>query len=267
MNYQFFFVLLLFFIKIYNSPVAVTDGGTGLITIPAHNLLIGNDTEPATVLAPSATTGIPIVSQGSSADPAFSTAVVEGGGTGLTSATAYAVLCGGTTSTNPFQSLASVGNVGQVLTSAGAGGLPTWTNPFIFQTATAILTAAQVNSLRASPVTLVAAAGAGTVICVLSCVAKMTYGGSNVFATSTGSLSLRYGTASGSIALTTAFANAGIIAASDQIASTIPFGFITSYGSATNSPVIVTNSVATEFTGGAGNTISITITYKVLTLP
>lgn len=48
------------------------------------------------------------------------------GGSGLTSATAYAVLCGGTTSTSPFQSVASVGNAGEVLTSNGAGLLPTF---------------------------------------------------------------------------------------------------------------------------------------------
>ncbi len=52
-------------------------------------------------------------------------AVTEGG-TGLSSATAYAVLCGGTTSTGAFQSIASVGTSGQVLTSNGAGALPTF---------------------------------------------------------------------------------------------------------------------------------------------
>lgn len=51
---------------------------------------------------------------------------VDNGGTGLSSMTAYAVLCGGTTSTGALQSLASVGTSGQVLTSNGAGALPTW---------------------------------------------------------------------------------------------------------------------------------------------
>jgi hypothetical protein len=48
------------------------------------------------------------------------------GGTGLASATAYAVLCGGTTSTGAHQSIAGVGTSGQVLTSNGAGTLPTF---------------------------------------------------------------------------------------------------------------------------------------------
>lgn len=50
------------------------------------------------------------------------------GGTGLASATAYAVLLGGTTSTGAFQSIASVGTSGQVLTSNGAGAKPTFQN-------------------------------------------------------------------------------------------------------------------------------------------
>lgn len=48
------------------------------------------------------------------------------GGTGRSSHTAYAVICGGTTSTAAQQSIASVGSSGEVLTSNGAGALPTF---------------------------------------------------------------------------------------------------------------------------------------------
>lgn len=48
------------------------------------------------------------------------------GGTGRSSHTAYAVLCGGTTSTAAQQSVAALGTAGQVLTSNGAGALPTF---------------------------------------------------------------------------------------------------------------------------------------------
>lgn len=51
---------------------------------------------------------------------------VAGGGTGRASHTAYAVICGGTSTTNPQQSIASVGTAGQVLTSNGAAALPTF---------------------------------------------------------------------------------------------------------------------------------------------
>jgi len=53
---------------------------------------------------------------------------VGSGGTGATSQTAYAVICGGTTSTGAYQSVASVGTAGQVLTSNGAGALPSFQN-------------------------------------------------------------------------------------------------------------------------------------------
>lgn len=55
---------------------------------------------------------------------------VSSGGTGRATATAYAVICGGTTATGPFQSVASVGTTGQVLTSNGVGALPTMQTGF-----------------------------------------------------------------------------------------------------------------------------------------
>jgi len=51
---------------------------------------------------------------------------VANGGTGRTTNTAYAVICGGTTTGGAEQSIASVGTAGQILTSNGAGALPTF---------------------------------------------------------------------------------------------------------------------------------------------
>ena len=51
---------------------------------------------------------------------------VANGGTGRATNTAYAVICGGTTTGGVEQSIASVGTTGQVLTSNGAGALPTF---------------------------------------------------------------------------------------------------------------------------------------------
>src|SRR3989344_4353516 len=48
------------------------------------------------------------------------------GGTGLSSLTTYAVLTGGTTSTGNLQQVSGLGTSGQVLTSNGAGALPSW---------------------------------------------------------------------------------------------------------------------------------------------
>src|SRR5215469_12363236 len=79
------------------------------VTVTQHDVLVGAASNGITSVAPSATSGVPLISQGAAADPAFGTAVVAGGGTGVTSTTAYAVLCGGTTSTGALQSIASVG--------------------------------------------------------------------------------------------------------------------------------------------------------------
>lgn len=67
---------------------------------------------------------------------------VAQGGTGDVSVTAYAVLCGGTTSTGAVQSVSGVGTANQVLTSNGASALPTWQTAatgawFLIRTATA----------------------------------------------------------------------------------------------------------------------------------
>jgi len=92
-----------------------------------YNVQVGGATTSTLAsVAPSATVGVPLVSAGAAVNPAFGTAVVAGGGTGATSFTAYAVTCGGTTSTGALQSIAGVGTSGQVLTSNGAGALPTF---------------------------------------------------------------------------------------------------------------------------------------------
>jgi hypothetical protein len=80
---------------------------------------------------------------------------VANGGTGVASATAYALLAGGTTTTGPFQSIASVGTSGQVLTSNGAGALPT------FQAASGGVTTISFGSTGLTPST--ATSGAVTV--------------------------------------------------------------------------------------------------------
>ena len=65
---------------------------------------------------------------------------VPSGGTGVSSATAYSVLCGGTTSTGAFQSVSGLGTSGQILTSNGTGALPTWqAAPAFFSSGTRLL--------------------------------------------------------------------------------------------------------------------------------
>ena len=119
------------------SALPVTSGGTGVTTSTGSG---------ANALATSPTLVTPVLGTPSSGTltncTGYTTANLSGsiglttqvtgtlpvanGGTGVTSATAYAVLTGGTTSTGAFQSIASVGTTGQVLTSNGASALPTF---------------------------------------------------------------------------------------------------------------------------------------------
>lgn len=70
--------------------------------------------------------------------------IVANGGTGKTTFTAYSVITAGTTATGAFQNVVGVGTSGQVLTSAGAGALPTWTSlvspagPWVDQTTASV---------------------------------------------------------------------------------------------------------------------------------
>jgi hypothetical protein len=96
------------------TDLAVADGGTGVSTLTG--IVKGNGTSAFSA----ASAGTDYYAPGST------DVAVADGGTGLSSATAYAVLCGGTTSTGAFQSIASVGTSGHVLTSNGAGALPTF---------------------------------------------------------------------------------------------------------------------------------------------
>jgi hypothetical protein len=114
--------------KTFSTPIAVASGGTGVASTTAYAVLCGGTTSTAALqsIASVGTSGQVLTSNGASNLPTFGTASVAGGGTGLTSTTAYAVLCGGTTSTAALQPIASVGTSGQVLTSNGAGALPTF---------------------------------------------------------------------------------------------------------------------------------------------
>ena len=104
--------------------------GTSAVTgnaITQYDVLVGGSGNAISSITPSATSGVPLISGGSSANPSFGTAVVAGGGTGVTSTTAYAPVCGGTSSTGALQSASTgISNSGYVLTSNGSSSLPSW---------------------------------------------------------------------------------------------------------------------------------------------
>jgi hypothetical protein len=117
------------------GTLPIANGGTNLTTYTQGDIVYASATNTLGKLADVAT-GNALLSGGVSADPAWGkvgltthvsdTLPVANGGTGRTTNTAYAVICGGTTTGGAEQSIASVGTSGQVLTSNGAGALPTF---------------------------------------------------------------------------------------------------------------------------------------------
>jgi hypothetical protein len=77
--------------------VGTGGGGTARSVLTAHDVLLGGS--PVQFAAPTATSGVPLISQGASADPIFGTATVPGGGTGITSCNNEQLVEGTATST------------------------------------------------------------------------------------------------------------------------------------------------------------------------
>lgn len=108
------------------GTLAIANGGTGS-TSTTYCSLTTNVT--GTLPIANGGTGSASTTYCSLTTNVTGTLPVANGGTGAVSQTAYAVLAGGTTSTGAYQSVASVGSSGQVLTSNGAGALPSFQTP------------------------------------------------------------------------------------------------------------------------------------------
>lgn len=79
------------------------------------------------------TCGGGVAASGDSATAFFPSGTLEMniGGTGVSTCTAYDVVFAGTTATGAFQCALGLGSAGQVLTSSGAGALPSWGNVLV----------------------------------------------------------------------------------------------------------------------------------------
>ncbi len=118
------------------TAIGVTKGGTGLTSCAQGDLFYGSASNTIAALSKDTNATRYLANTGTSNNPAWAqvalttgvtgTLPVANGGTGAASQTAYAVLCGGTTSTGAYQSVAGLGSSGQVLTSNGASALPTF---------------------------------------------------------------------------------------------------------------------------------------------
>ena len=111
------------------NTLSIANGGTNATATPTAGA-VAYGTGTAYAFTSAGTSGQALTSNGASA-PSFGTLGVAGGGTGLTTTTAYSVVFTGTTATGAFQASAGPGTSGYILTSNGAGALPTWQAPAV----------------------------------------------------------------------------------------------------------------------------------------
>lgn len=101
-------------------PTTINPSGQ---TITQYNVQTGGASNLLNNVSPSSTSGVPVISQGSSSQPVFGTATVAGGGTGQVTLTNHGVLVGAATSA--ITQLAA-GSAGQVLQSGGGSADPAY---------------------------------------------------------------------------------------------------------------------------------------------
>lgn len=280
-------------LNISSSGIVKFDGTATFsgVTTTQYNALVGDTSNGIASVAPSATSGVPLISQGASANPTFGTAVVAGGGTGRTTLTNHGVLVGAATSA--ITQLAT-GSANQVLLSGGASADPTWSTATYPATAgtsgnvltsdgtnwtssapsggnlllaTGTLTNSQIKNIRGTPVQAIAAPGSGKLIVPISAGSRLNYGGTSAFtAAASQTISLYY--------TSTSFPASMILSSNTLIGNTASYEFFVtgglSAGVATNkdnAALYMINSVATEISGNAANdnTISWFIFYYIWT--
>ena len=129
-----------------------------------------------------------------------------------------------------------------------------------------VLTAVQVKALRATPITLVAAPGAGKAIFLQSAILKLNYG-SEVFAETTDNLAIKLTDGSGAEVSQTIESTGFIDQAADTY--TTAFGKIDAIATAVameNAVIVIHNTGDGEITGNASDdsTVSVRVFYRVV---
>lgn len=151
------------------------------VTVTNHNVIVGAASNGLTSVAPSATSGVPLISQGAASDPVFGTVTVAGGGTGVATVTGvltgngtspitgsavdqYDVLVGG--ASNAVGSVGP-GTAGQVLQSGGAAANPSYstaTYPATAGTSGTVLQSNGTNIVNSTATYPATATGTGTIL-------------------------------------------------------------------------------------------------------
>jgi hypothetical protein len=111
------------------SNTQVQFNSSGALAGSANLTFDGTTLTANDIIDSSLTANKPVFTNGSNNLVSTGTVPVDQGGTGLTTTTAYGLIAAGTTATGNFQQVSGTGTSGQILTSNGAGALPTWQTP------------------------------------------------------------------------------------------------------------------------------------------
>lgn len=160
------------------------------------------------------------------------------------------------------------GGTGIDVTASGST-VTTALNEAIPQQATASLTSAEVKALRATPIEIIAAPGAGKVIEFIGATLKLVYGGSNAFTETDDNVAFKYTDGSG-LSVSGNIESTGFI---DQTASTYTSavrqgdGIVAATG-AENQALVLHNTGDGEIAGNAANdnTLEISVLYRVVSI-
>jgi hypothetical protein len=136
----------------------------------------------------------------------------------------------------------------------------------LIQHAAVSLTSAQVKALRASPITLVAAPGAGFLIEFVSAVLLLDYGGTNVFTESGNNLAVKYTDGSGTAVSQTIEMTGFIDQSADTRTNALPsIDSIVAKSGCENKALVLHNTSGAEIAGNAGadNVVRVKVAYRV----
>jgi len=141
-------------------------------------------------------------------------------------------------------------------------------DPTTIQYATVTLTNANIKALRATPITLVAAPGAGKVIEFVSGLLKLN-AGTNVLTESADNMAVKYTDGSGVVISTAIEATDFIDQAADTYTNAVPVAdaIVVATG-AENKAIVLHNTGDGEYAGNAANdaTMTVGVAYRVHTL-
>lgn len=253
-------------------------GGTGIDTSASGNTI----TITNTASIPTGATGTVLQGQGIGSTPAFSTATYPSTATGTgkvliadgtnwvastptfpnASATSGKIIkSDGTNWVASTETYAAPSTSGNLMTSDGTN----WTSsaPTIYS-ATLNLTNAQIKALFTTPITIVPAQGAGTVITVTSIIVKYIYGGTNAF-TGGGNLNIRYTNTTGQSINATIMTSALLLGTASVYSQTLNTAISGAAIANMENRLVCIHNATAAFTGNAANNnlINVKILYYI----